>query len=228
LTELNKVLKEHLDLFHMKKHRIFGKTRLEMFESERASLRPLPERPYQVATHKRAKLHPDCHLAFDGNYYSAPERYRGHTLDVWASENLVEISKDGELIATHKRSTAERKYVTNKEHYPASMRPYADTSVQQVLSIARKIGPHTLALAEFLLSGETPLRHLRRVQGIVRLGQQYDHRKLEEACQTANRLGTRTYGFIERRLKLRLQSRKEEPAIKRQPNPHLRGQGLYA
>jgi transposase len=227
LTELNKVLREYIKIFHAKKHRIFGKSRQEMFESEKNSLRPLPEHPYQVATHKVAKLHPDCHLVFDGNFYSAPERYRGHALDVWATESLVEISKNGELLAAHQRSRTQRRYVTQKSHYPEAMRAYADTTVQQLLKLARRIGPHTFELANELLSGETPLRHLRRVQGIIRLGLQYDHQKLEEACSTANQLGQQTYLFVERRLKLRLKQREKEQPISRQPNTHLRGSSLF-
>ena len=41
LIELNACLKDHLVLFHAKKHRIFRRNRIEMFESERSHLRAL-------------------------------------------------------------------------------------------------------------------------------------------------------------------------------------------
>ena len=105
---------------------------------------------------------------------------------------------------------------------------YADTSVKQIQAIAARIGPHTTALVKALFSTSTPLRYLRRAQGIVRLGKQYDHKKLEEACQTANRLGQRTYVFIERRVKLKSKTEEKTPQINRQPGSHLRGEGLFS
>jgi hypothetical protein len=83
--------RQHLELFNANQHRIFRRSRREMFESERAFLRPLPETPYEVVTHTTARVHPDCHLTFEKNFYSAPEQYRGHLMDLWAGEKTVEI-----------------------------------------------------------------------------------------------------------------------------------------
>ena len=91
LIELNSCLKEHLVIFNQKIHRIFKRSRAQMFESERAYLTPLPKDTYLVQTHARAFLSRDCHLAFDSSFYSAPSQLRGLTLDVWATENTVEI-----------------------------------------------------------------------------------------------------------------------------------------
>jgi len=67
LVELNRALAEHLVIFHQKKHRIFRRSRIEMFEAEKIHLRPLPQSPYVVSTHKIAIPHPDCHISFDKN-----------------------------------------------------------------------------------------------------------------------------------------------------------------
>lgn len=60
LLDLNQCLKEHLALFNRKQHRIFKRTREEMFENEKTVLQKLPEAPYKVATYHRATLSREC------------------------------------------------------------------------------------------------------------------------------------------------------------------------
>ena len=73
---------EKLLLWCMEKgKRIHGTTKrvpLEVFdEVEKESLLPLPEEPFEICTWKECKLHPDCHIVFDGSYYwSTPQTYR--------------------------------------------------------------------------------------------------------------------------------------------------------
>ena len=52
---------------------------------------------------------------------------------------------------------------------------------------AKKLGPHIEKLVDHLLSGQHPLRHLRRVQGILRLSKRYPitAEALDHACQRA-------------------------------------------
>lgn len=72
LVELNACLREHLEKFNNKIHRIFRRSRSEMFEGEKDFLRPLPENTYEVFVHHRARVHPDCHLAFEKNFLLSP------------------------------------------------------------------------------------------------------------------------------------------------------------
>jgi hypothetical protein len=52
---------------------------------------------------------------------------------------------------------------------------------------AKKLGAHVEQLVEKLLSTDYPLRHLRRVQGILRLAKRYPitSEALDHACQRA-------------------------------------------
>src|SRR3972149_1504783 len=56
--------------------RIHGTTkeqpRRRFEEVEKERLKPLPGAPYDMAIWKQAKLHRDCHIVFEGSYYSAP------------------------------------------------------------------------------------------------------------------------------------------------------------
>ena len=233
LVELNTCLREHLTAFNGRNHRIFRRSRTEMFLDERKHLRELPAQPYLVSTHTTARLHPDCHLSFEKNFYSAPENLRGELLDVWASEKLVEVFHKGERVATHNRIAGKGNFATKKSHYPEAQRVYAETTPSFVLQTALRIGPQTHQFIERLLSSETPLRHLRRAQGIVRLGKDHPHSHLEEACTKALQLNQSSYGFIERILKNRkgvmnsnTKHYSSEQSIQRGENPFLRGNTL--
>lgn len=228
LQELNLILREYLVKFNQKNHRIFRCSREEMFLNEKEALKPLPQTPYEVSVHKTAKLHEDCHLVFDSNYYSAPYLLRGKVLDVWSTAKSIEIYSEGNRVAFHSRCPGHGRFRTKIEHYPPEHRAYAETTPQYLINQAEKIGPHTKDLVKALLSESHPLRHLRRLLGIVRLAKQYSTEEMEKACGMANQFGNRTYPFIERLLKNKsFMSSTQSKKVCRKPNPHLRGSELF-
>ena len=228
LVELNSCLKEHLDIFHKKQHRILGRTRLEMFETEKSTLKALPEHRYHVATYWKANLHPDCHLTFDHNYYSSPHELRGKQLDVWATASAVEVYHLGKRVAFHPRSKVKRRFVTDPKHYPLEHQAYYEATPTWVREQAKKVGAGTEVLITGLLSGPYPLKYLRRAQGILRLGKVYGNDLLELAAIKANSLHQNTYPFIERLLKHgRLGKTNSPQSLPRGENPLLRGEELF-
>jgi hypothetical protein len=234
LVELNACLREHLVTFNNKTHRIFRRSRAEMFALEKDFLRPLPEQPYAVVTHHRARVHPDCHLAFEKNFYSAPEALRGQLLDVWASEKTVEIYHEGTRVAVHTRSKGKGLFVTQRSHYPEACRAHSEATPSYTKSQAARIGPKTSEFIEQMLAGETPLKNLRRAQGVVALAKKYPAEHIEEACSAAIRLNQKNYIFVERMLKNRKGGQTigvtrtlDTGKILRGENPLLRGETLF-
>lgn len=227
LVELNACLKEHLTLFNQKRHRVFGRTRAEMFEDERASLMPLPKDRYEVATFSRAQLSRDCHLIFDHNFYSAPHGLRGLELDVWATQRTVEIFHNGERVALHARSTVKGKFVTDTKHYPPEHQAYLEEDIVKARTWAESVGPETAKLIGGLLDGAYPLRHLRRSQSILQLSRKYSKAQLEQAAEVANRFSNSSLQYLERVIKQsgcgQAPTRKGGEPIQREFNPHLRG-----
>lgn len=227
LVELNQSLKEHLIVFHQKKHRILRRTRQEMYESEKPSLIALPMQPYEVSIHHRAKPYSDCHLIFEKNFYSAPHGLRGQELDVWASPTVVEIYHNAERVAFHGRKKGEGLYTTDNKHYPPGHQAYSETTPTQIREQAARLGAEISKLIEQLLSGPYPLRYLRRAQGIVGLGKKYGPENLEKACKKANIFNQMNFHWIEGILKRgRLESEETPRPITRGSNPHLRGKEL--
>lgn len=225
LLELNACLKEHLELFNQRKHRIFKRTRKEMFAAESLHLKALPESPYKVAIYHRATLSRDCHLVFDKNFYSAPHWLRGKELDIWATSSTVEIFNESERVAFHTRTIAHSTFVTDINHYPPAQQAFAEEDIQKIIFRAKRVGKETENLIRKLLEGPYPFQHFRRSQGILALSLKYGSGSLEDACLEANRFNNHKIRYIERVIKTRKGiQRKQDNAIKeRNFNPYLRG-----
>lgn len=231
LVELNRVLQDYVTAFNLKMHRTFNRTRKAMFEeSERARLSPLPKDPYLVQTFSKAKLSRDCHLSFDHNFYSAPYTLRGLELDIWATDKTVEIYHGGTRVAMHARYRSRGKFATDVKHYPPAHQAYLDEEdVPKLRSWAASIGCETTKLIDELLSGEYPLKHLRRAQALLALAKKYSRSDLEFAAGVANRFNNKTLPYIERVIvKTRgpgviARERNGGEPITRDMNPNLRG-----
>lgn len=225
LLELNQCLQEHLVVFNGKVHRIFKRTRADMFLDEKPHLKPLPEAPYKVMVYHRALLSRDCHLFFDHNYYSGPHHLRGKDLDIWATAKTVEIFYDGNRVAVHARYRTKSKFVTDTSHYPPAQQAYAEEDVQKIIARAVTVGPEATVLIKGLLEGLEPLKHFRRSQGIVALAWKYTPELLEAACAEANRFNNHNVQYLERVIKTRegVQRNLDNEISARSFNPHLRG-----
>jgi transposase len=231
LVELNRVLAEHLAIFHLKKHRIFRRSRNDMFESEKTHLRPLTASPYIVSTHKIATPHPDCHIAFDKNYYSVPHEHRGFEVDVWASENSVEIYRDNVRVAFHPRSKHHGKFITNKDHYPDDKKTYIESTPTYLRSKASRMGSEISGLINEILAEPHPLKHLRRAQGILRLEQKYDRPRLGRAIAQAKlhsaSISCQTLEKLLKNESFWTHNDERDRPVRRNDNENLRGADLY-
>lgn len=169
LYQINEKLKEVCDYINRKKHSRFKISRLERFEQiEKPKLKPLPITPYEIKIHRDAKVHPDCHLGVDGNYYSAPHIYRARTLRVVISEKLVELFINHERVALHVRAASYRGIrITEFGHLPENSRAYREATPQNLLSQARFIHKDLYTFLDKLFEQDT-LIHLRRAQGLIR------------------------------------------------------------
>ena len=225
LLELNLFLRAHLEIFNNKQHRIFKRTRHEMFLEEKSYLKPLPVVSYKVAVYHSAILSRDCHLYFDQNYYSAPHDLRGKNLDVWATTKTVEIFFDSERVALHGRGKSVRKFITDIGHYPPAQMAFAEEDVQKIIARATAVGPQTESLIKSLLEGPMPLKHFRRSQGVVALSWKYSSEHLEAACKEANRFNNYNVQYLERVIKVRqgVKTNTDNEIGQRSYNPHLRG-----
>lgn len=112
---------------------------------------------------------------------------------------MVEVfHEDGQSIAAHARLTGIGQFSTFDAHYPAAKLSVARFEVRHAQDQATRLGPHVEELVAALLAGEHPLRHLRRVQGILRLSRTYPItlEALDHACQQALRFKKTRLAYI--------------------------------
>jgi hypothetical protein len=157
---------------------------LERFESESAALAPLPPERYELATWAEAKLHPDCHLNFQYNRYSAPFRFVGQTLTLRASAERLEIYQEFERVASHRRARGRGQWVTHPEHYPPEKVVGLLPEPVRLRAEALRIGPRTGEFIERLL-GDRAMDRARGAQSVLRLESRYGKERIESACSRA-------------------------------------------
>ena len=188
LPELNQALRHYLERLNHQVMKDYGVSRAQRFEEEKKQLKALPPSPFELSEWRRAKVHPDCHVQVEKNFYSVPFVYVGQQVRVRLTDKLVEVfSEDSGSLSAHSRITGIGKFSTYDCHYPEQKLSVARFEVHHAKGQAQKLGPNVEKLVEKLLSTDYPLRHLRRVQGILRLAKRHPitAQALEHACQRA-------------------------------------------
>jgi hypothetical protein len=166
--------------------RIHGSTReqpLALFELERATLLPLPERAPDVCCWVKAAVHRDTHVQFNYGLYSVPFRLIGTQVHVRATSGMVEVfDADHQLVASHVRGRKRGYRSSVDDHLPPAAQAWKMRTPRYCLEQAQAVGPACLALVERMFADRV-LDRLRGVQGLLRLADQFGTDRLEVACQ---------------------------------------------
>lgn len=190
LSELNEAFRIYLEQFNHRVMKDYGVSRWERFQTEGPLLKPIPALRYEIREHRLCKVHPDCHVQVEKNYYSVPHRHVGETVRVRMTSKVLEIQDNSlSVIAVHTRLNGVGKFSTTSSHYPDKKLGIKRFELKQAEVMAKEIGPKTATLVCFLISNEYPLKHLRRIQGILRLHQtkHVNTEALEYGCEQALR-----------------------------------------
>jgi transposase len=186
LEELNTCFREYLTRLNLEVMKDYGVSRASRFAEEKGLLKALPVHAFEVAEYRKAKVHPDCHVQLDRNFYSVPYALIGQTLRVRLTARLVEIfNEDHQSVAIHARLQGIGKFSTDERHYPEQKLAAARFDIRLAQREASRIGPETAKLVDELLGGNQPLRYLRRVQGILRLRHKYSIQSIEYGAHQA-------------------------------------------
>jgi transposase len=164
---------------------------------ERAALRPLPERSYEFATWKKAKVHLDYHVELDRRYYSVPYPLVGQPVDLRITDRAVEIFRKGQRVAAHLKAARRGTFTTDPAHRPPGHQAVVELTHERLLQRACAIGEATAAV---LRAQAERRKHrdetLRASLGILRLARDFSAEQLEAACQRAIALKTTSYSAI--------------------------------
>lgn len=165
-------------------HGTTGESPLALFAVERAVLRSLPAVAPDLGVWSQVSVHRDCHVQFDRAYYSAPFTLVGKTLWLKASDGMVTLHHDFQVVAAHARADRHGVRRTVADHLPPDARAFFAHDRSWCLAQAERIGPACVELIGTLLTDRIQER-LRAAQGILRLEKQYSAVRLEAACARA-------------------------------------------
>jgi len=181
-------------------------------EEEKSSLKPLPAQPFEIPLWKECTVHPDHHVVFDSSYYSLPTRYIGRKVWVRGTQKVVQIFSQHELIKTHRKAKYPGERLTDLSDYPPEKLAYLMATPTYCRRKASEYGPFTEKLIGKILS-EHAMRNLRKAQGILRLGEKYGQKELEQACERALAFGNYRYKSIKTILERGLSKPEDAPSV---------------
>ena len=197
LTELNAAIRELLEKLNEKPFKKLDTTRKELFEAiEKPALRPLPERPYQFALWRRARVGIDYHIEVEKHYYSVPYQLIGKRVEVRVTEREVEIFYKSKRVAAHLRSRHKGEHTTCEAHMPESHRRYKK-GPKDLEKEAALIGPHVGKLAREIMEAKRhPIQGYRAIMGIIKLARAWPKERVDAACKRALAIGAISYRSV--------------------------------
>ncbi|MBA2741679.1 MAG: IS21 family transposase [Actinobacteria bacterium] len=167
---------------------------LEVFEQEeRATLEPLPPRPYVPIIWKRATVHSNSHLVFGRREYSVPWTLCHKRLWVRATPDTVYIHDlEEERVATHdRRGPGPRS--TNDAHLPEHRRDLRHRDRAYWVTRAKTMGDTVGDYIVEVFGSEDVISKLRVVQAIVTHLEKHPSERAVAACERARHFGNHTY-----------------------------------
>lgn len=99
------------------RRRRFGRMVHELWQEERAGLRPLPQRLPEACTTVTARVNRRQQVRLDGNWYSVPPEYVGRQVTVHAYTFRLTVACQDKVIASHPRSYGREQEVLEPHHY---------------------------------------------------------------------------------------------------------------
>jgi len=204
INELNDAISDLLDAYNNKVIRRINKSRTQLFEEiDKPSLHSKRSEPYLYRQYKQATVGIDYHIELEGNGYSVPYSYLGKKVDVWYSLNAVNISYQGEVIATHPKLSQSHQDSTLIEHMPTSHQyQYEKWNPGRILNWANDIGEHTVTLMKAIMHSRShPVRGYKSCMAILNFSKTYGNEALELTCKKSMQIGTRSVASIESILK---------------------------
>jgi hypothetical protein len=160
---------------------------------EAPALKPLPARPFELASWSSPKVGPDIHVKVGRALYTVPWRLIGERVDARETWNMVQIFHKGQLVATHIR--VDRGRQRDESHYPPEKIQFQMRTPVWCRKRAAELGPNVATAVNDLLVVDT-LNNLRSAQGVLGLADKHGPARLDAACARAIAAGDPSYRTI--------------------------------
>ena len=188
LAELNRAIRNKLELFNQ---RLFQKkegSRLSLFLGEELPLlAPLPATRFELADWKTATVQFNYHISVDGMLYSVPFEFIKKKVDVRVTDYTIEIFYNHNRIASHRRLRGRTgQYSTITEHMPEDHQKYLEWNGDRFRKWAERIGINTYTVVNAILTSKgVEQQTYRSCMGLLKLAEKHSDVTLEAACEKA-------------------------------------------
>jgi hypothetical protein len=182
IAEANRLIADWIiNQYGQKKHGTTGEKPYPLFiDEEKEKLKALPFKSFELAEWKVAKVHPDCYIQYRMKSFSIPNRYAGRNVWIKATDKILSVYHEGELIKQH--LITDKKRHTDFNDFPENVRAVLDEGVpNMLLTKAAMVGKNFRKLIFNILKIHAFL-NLRRAQGLVALKDKYAHHELEKVA----------------------------------------------
>ncbi|WP_368623892.1 IS21 family transposase [Paraburkholderia sp. BR13444] len=194
--------------------RIHGETHrrpVDLFEIERAHLKPLNVSPYDVARILTVHVNSQFRVALDTNHYSVPARYANTRVTLKAYPDRVCIYYENQLIARHVRSYERHLDIEDPEHPKVLLAQRHHAREQRLMLRFLSLGSHAQAYYEGLEQRRTNAR--QHVRKIVALSEIYGIEAVARALQDGLAFQAFSCEYIANMLEARARQRPEAGAL---------------
>jgi transposase len=168
--------------------RIHGTTNrkpVEMFQAERAALRPLPPRPYDVGAIRTVRANSQFRVVLDTNTYSVPAEYAGAALTMMLYPDHLCFYHQDKLIARHVRCYDRRQDFEDPDHPRALLQQRRRARDQKLLLRLLALTPKADAFYQGLADRHlNVLHHVRQIVALSEIyGAEATRRAIEDALE---------------------------------------------
>jgi transposase len=160
-----------------------GQRPIDMFEQEKAHLRPLNPATYDIARIETARVSKQFRVAFDSNHYSVPVHCVGVIVTLKGYPDRLCIYHAEQLIARHVRSYERRKDIEDPDHPKVLVEQRRNANAQRLLLRFLALTPKAGDYHEGLMARRLNWRnHVAKINALAEIhGDQDTGRAIEDA-----------------------------------------------
>ena len=175
--------------------RTTGHKPYELFiNEEKSQLIPLSQTPFYCPTWQQAKVHRDCHVVFQGSFYSVPYTYVGQTVHLRADPSLIQVYDPSthKVIKRHVRTKEKGQWITDIKDYPAKAAEFMSCNAQTYIDQAQGVGSYTQTFIKEILTADS-WQQRRKAAAVLRLAQSFTPEDLEAGCRLMQQIHQNDY-----------------------------------
>lgn len=171
---------------NIRMHATTRQTPRARFQNEKAALRPLNCRPYDMGIVTSITVSPQFRIQLDGNRYSVPAAYASCRINMKRTPDHLWFYHDGQLIAEHVRSYDIGQDYLNPDHEKSLLMERRHIRDQRLLQRFLRLSPKAEMFYRQLEERHLNARH--HVRQIMALSELYPPEQLARALEDAAEL----------------------------------------